>query len=163
MSEFTLRPGTAADEAAVLALNNAQVPHVNALTEEDLRAIVAMAAYYVVAEDADGLAGFVLCLPSGTSYWSENYQWFSTRYAEFLYLDRVVTAPRTQRRGVGRAMYEALHEWMRGRWPRVALEVNLRPPNPVSIAFHEAMGYVPVGVREYAGGAAAVQMFIRDA
>lgn len=158
-----LRPGTAADEAAVLALNNAQVPHVNALTAEQLRTIVAMAAYYLVAEDAEGLAGFVLCIPSGTDYWSENYAWFSSRYAEFLYLDRVVTAPRTQRRGVGRAMYTALHEWLPGRWPRVALEVNLRPPNPVSIAFHEAMGYVPVGVREYADGASAVQMFVREA
>jgi uncharacterized protein len=163
VSGFTLRPGTAADEAAVLALNNAHVPHVNALSPEEFRAIVAKAAYYVVAEDAEGVAGFVLCIPSGTEHWSENYKWFAARYTEFLYLDRVVVAPRTRRQGVGRAMYEALHAWVRGRWPSVALEVNLRPPNPVSIAFHEAMGYEPVGVREYAEGTNAVQMFLKRA
>lgn len=162
MSGFTLRPGTAADAAAVLALNNASVPHVNALTADTLAQIVAMSAVYTVAEDAEGILGFVICIPSGRSYWSDNYNWFGDRYDAFLYLDRVAVAGRAQRRGVGRAIYDAVHAAARGRWPRVALEVNLRPPNPVSVAFHAAVGYMPVGVREYGDGANAVQMFVRE-
>lgn len=162
MSGYTLRPGTAVDAAAVLALNNASVPHVNALMPDTLAQIVALSAHYTVAEDADGILGFVLCIASGRAYWSDNYQWFSQRYADFVYLDRVAVAVRAQRRGVGRALYDELHVRVRVRWPRVVLEVNLRPPNPVSVAFHEAMGYSAVGVREYADGANAVQMFSKE-
>lgn len=161
MSAFTLRPGTAADHAAVLALNNSQVPHVNELTQDDLARIVGLSAHFTVAEDPAGLLGFVLCIPSGTAYWSENYKWFTARYGRFLYLDRVAVAPRLRRAGVGRALYDDLHRARRGQWPCIALEVNLRPPNPGSIAFHHALGYQAVGTREYAEGANAVQMFIK--
>lgn len=161
MSGYMLRSGTAADAEAVLALNNASVPHVNALTRETLAEIVAMSAHYTVAEDAEGILGFVLCIAAGRAYWSDNYRWFGERYEEFLYLDRVAVAARAQRQGVGRALYEHMHQAVRGAWPRVALEVNLRPPNPGSVAFHEALGYSAVGVRESGNGAHAVQMFVR--
>lgn len=162
MSALVVRDATGTDGAAVLALNNAHVPEVNALSEEEFAFLTARASYYRVAVDGDGLAGFVLCLPAGLDYWSENYRWFSARYAEFLYLDRVVVAPRVRRAGVGRALYENLHRTVEGRWPRVTLEVNLRPPNPGSVAFHEQMGYLPVGVREYEDGAKAVQLYARE-
>ena len=163
MSEFRLREAIAADHAAVLALNNAHTPHVNALSEEQFAWIAAHSGYFRIAEDAGGVSGFVLCVPSGhTEFWSENYKWFSARYEAFLYLDRVIVAPRMRRVGVGRALYADLHGRVPGVWPRVTLEVNLRPPNPVSIAFHEALGYVPVGVREYDDGRKAVQMFVRE-
>lgn len=161
MSGFVLRPATVADHAAVLALNNTQVPHVNALTPDEFAQIVSLSGHFTVAEDPEGLLGFVLCIPSGTSYWSGNYQWFGERYDRFLYLDRVAVSPRSRRAGVGRALYDDLHRVQNGVWPCVALEVNLRPPNPTSIAFHQALGYEAVGIREYADGENAVQMFIR--
>jgi predicted GNAT superfamily acetyltransferase len=162
VSPYTLRPAIAADHAAVLALNNTQVPHVNALTRDEFAKIVALSAHFTVAEDPQGLLGFVLCIPSGTAYWSGNYKWFAERYDRFLYLDRVVVSPRLRRGGVGRALYDDLHRAQRGAWPCIALEVNLRPPNPTSIAFHRALGYTAVGVREYADGENAVQMFIKE-
>jgi len=162
VSDVTLRPATVADHAAVLALNNSQVPHVNALTPDEFAQIVALSGHFTVAEDPQGLLGFVLCIPSGTSYWSGNYKWFAERYARFLYLDRVVVSPRLRRGGVGRLLYGDMHRVQAGIWPCVALEVNVRPPNPTSIAFHEALGYHPVGMREYADGINAVQMFIKE-
>ncbi len=162
MSAFTLRPVTAADHAAVLALNNSQVPHVNALTPEQFATIAALSVHFTLAEDPQGLLGFVLCIPAGTTYWSENYQWFAERYPRYLYLDRVAVSPRLRRAGVGRALYDDLHLRQRTTWPCVALEVNLRPPNPGSVAFHQSLGYQAVGVREYADGANAVQMFIKE-
>ncbi len=162
MSAVTIREATAADAAAVLTLNNASTPHVNALSDEECAWLVAHAANYRVAEEAGGIAGFVLCLPAGTDYWSDNYKWFAARYADYLYLDRVIVAPHARRAGVGRALYNDLHRTVQGRWPRVTLEVNLRPPNPTSVTFHERMGYIAVGTREYDDGAKAVHMFTRE-
>ena len=149
------------DHAAVLALNNGAVPHVNELTGESFAWLATHADYFRLAEDESGIAGFVLALRSGIDYWSENYAWFSRRFEDFLYLDRAVVATRAQRRGVGRALYDDIAAFAAGRWPRIVLEVNLLPPNPVSIAFHERMGYRRVGVREYEDGAKAVVMMER--
>jgi len=157
-----VRDATPADLAAVLAMNNAATPNVNALTETEWAWLVAHASYNRVAVDAEGLAGFILCVPAGLDYWSLNYAWFTARLADFLYLDRVVVAERARNRGVGTALYADLHATVAGRWPCVTLEVNLRPPNPGSQRFHERLGYQPMGVRESEDGAYAVQMYARD-
>lgn len=154
-----VRDARPADAGAVLALNNSAAPNVNVITLEVLERIVALASYYRAVEDADGIAAFVICLPSGGEYWSGNYRWFSERYAEFLYLDRVVVAERVRGQGVGAMLYDDMHAFARAKWPRVALEVNLAPPNPGSVRFHERLGYERVGVREYDDG--AVAMYVR--
>lgn len=156
---FVLRDAEAGDVSAILALNNAAVPNVNAVDQETLARIVALAAHFRVAVDAEGVVGFVLCLPHDRAYWSENYRWFSARYDAFLYLDRVVVAERVRGQGVGAMLYAELHATARGRWPRVVLEVNLDPPNPGSVRFHERLGYARVGERRYADG--AVIMYAR--
>lgn len=148
------------DAEEVLALNNAAVPNVNRLEMRELERIVGLAAYVRVLRDAEGVTGFVICLPSGGDYWSENYRWFGERYGEFLYLDRVVVAERVRGQGVGAALYAEMHAFAATRWPRVTLEVNLAPPNPGSVRFHERLGYERVGVREY--GENTVAMYARD-
>lgn len=158
---WVIRDAVVADHPVVLALNNGATPHVNALNEEEFAWLANRARHFRVLEDAGGIAGFVLCLPSGLDYWSENYRWFTRRFAEFLYLDRVVVAERARRLGVGRALYEDMHATVAADWLRITLEVNLRPPNPASVAFHEKMGYRPIGVREYDEGKKIVQMFER--
>lgn len=156
-----VREATDADHAIVLAMNNAATPNVNALDPAPWAWLVAHTLHYRVAEDAEGIAGFLLCVPSGLSYWSQNYAWFTARFEHFLYMDRVVVAERARNRGVGTALYDDLHAAAQGRWPRITLEVNLRPPNPGSQRFHERLGYQPIGVRESDGGAYAVQMYER--
>lgn len=146
---MVVRDAIARDHPAVLALNNGAVPHVNALDDTAFAWLTEHATYFRVAEDGDGIAGFVMMIEKGTEYWSANYAWFASRYDAFLYLDRVVVAPRARRSGVGRALYDDVIAFARGRWPRIALEVNLRPPNPVSVAFHQRMGFCEVGTREY--------------
>jgi predicted GNAT superfamily acetyltransferase len=144
-----VRDAVAHDHPAVLALNNGAVPHVNALDDTAFAWLAEHATYFRVAEDGDGIAGFVMMIEHDTEYWSANYAWFASRYDVFLYLDRVVVAPRAQRSGIGRLLYDDVTAFARGRWPRIALEVNLQPPNPVSVAFHERMGFLAVGTREY--------------
>lgn len=144
-----VRDAIARDHPAVLALNNGAVPHVNALDDSGFAWLAEHATYFRVAADGDGIAGFVMMIENGTEYWSANYAWFSSRYDAFLYLDRVVVASRAQRSGIGRLLYDDVTAFARGWWPRIMLEVNLRPPNPVSVAFHEHMGFREVGTREY--------------
>lgn len=144
-----VRPADRNDWRAVLALNNAAVPHVNALADEQFAWLATNADYFRVVEYYGVIAGFVMAIRNGTEYWSANYAWFGERYGEFIYLDRVVVAPDARRIGLGRVLYADLYRFSHGRWPRITLEVNVRPPNPVSIAFHEKFGFKRVGARAY--------------
>lgn len=133
----------------LLALNNAATPHVNALEPAQFDWIARHADYIRLAEVEGTIAGFVMAIARGTAYWSANYAWFTEKYSNFIYLDRVVVAPNVRRRGVARALYADLIRVAHARWPRIALEVNVRPPNPGSMAFHEALGFERVGARVY--------------
>jgi uncharacterized protein len=145
----------------VLALNNGAIPHVNALSGRDFAWLVSHADYFRVAEDPAGLTAFVLALRPGLDYWSLNYRWFADRGNDFLYLDRIVVAERARRTGVGRAMYDDIERFAATMWRCITLEVNLLPPNPGSLAFHERMGFRQVGVREEDGGMKAVALMER--
>ncbi|MDA1080569.1 MAG: GNAT family N-acetyltransferase [Gemmatimonadetes bacterium] len=146
---LVVRNSTPSDGPAVLALNNASTPNVNALSGEQFVSIAALCGYFRVAVLDGELAGFVMAIGHGASYWSANYAWFGERYGEFLYVDRAIVAPHVRRSGIGRALYRDLREFARNQWPRITLEVNVQPPNPGSIVFHEAMGFRRVGSRIY--------------
>lgn len=162
ISNLSVRDAVASDHAAVLALNNSAAPHVNELSREMFVWIVAHAEYFRVAEDQNGLLGFVIALKPGHEYWSLNYQWFTAQGGDFLYLDRIVVDDRARGAGVGRALYDDIDRFATGRWPRITLEVNLLPPNPGSLAFHERLGFRRVGVREEENGAKAVALMERE-
>jgi predicted GNAT superfamily acetyltransferase len=156
-----VRDALAADHAAVLALNNSATPNVNELSDGEFAWITSHADYFRVAEDAAGLTAFVIALRPGLAYWSLNYRWFADRGGSFIYLDRIVVDERARGTGVGRAMYDDLDRFARGRWPCITLEVNLMPPNPGSLAFHERLGFTQVGVRQEEGGTKAVALMER--
>ncbi len=46
--------------------------------------------------------------------------------------------------------------------PRVTCEVNVDPPNPVSMAFHHASAFVEVGRQVNYGGAVTVALLSRE-
>lgn len=156
-----VRDALASDHPTVLALNNAAAPHVNDLSVHEFAWIVSHADYFRVAEDDAGLAAFVIALRPGLEYWSLNYRWFMERGGDFLYLDRIVVAERVRRTGVGRVLYDDIDRFASGRWPRITLEVNLLPPNPGSLLFHERQGFRRLGVREEDGGTKAVVLMER--
>jgi predicted GNAT superfamily acetyltransferase len=69
--------------------------------------------------------------------------WFLARQPAFLYIDRIVIAPGSRGAGHARRLYEDLAA-VAGDRP-LCCEVNLAPPNPASLAFHERMGFAPCG------------------
>ena len=141
-----IREATESDVGEIRALNEAAVPHVTTLSVGGCAQLLEAASIALVvrAEDSDSLVGFCLVLGPGLEYASVNYRWVMDRYDDALYLDRVVIAAEQQGRGVGRRLYSEVERRMASGWsqfPWLALEVNLDPPNPGSLAFHERLGF----------------------
>lgn len=151
---MVIRELVPSDLEPVLALNQSQVPAVGSLDETKLRRLVDMASVALVAEVDGDLAGFVIALPPGVDYGSENYRWFADRYPNFVYVDRIAVSPRAQGRGVGGALYDAVEAST--TTPFFLCEVNIRPRNEVSLGFHERRGFRSVGEQDTEGGAKRV-------
>ena len=153
-----IRPLTRDDLPGLLALNNAHAVEVNALSAEALAALVAVAAH---ARVLDGGLGFLIALSERTPVQGPNHAWFVARQPAFLYIDRVVVAPRARGRGHARALY---HELAAMAGPRpLCCEVNLVPPNRASLAFHDRLGFTACGEADDPRNGKRVQYLIRPA
>lgn len=168
MPDFVIEPGTASDYAGVLALNELAVPHVNLIDSSVLERLHQQSAYFGVARapGAAEPAGFLLALAEGADYQSLNYRYFQRNYPRFVYVDRIVIGETWRRAGIGQALYADLLEQMRtpadSAGPMICCEVNVRPPNPGSLAFHKRMGFVPVGEQDTEGGSKRVCLLVRE-
>ena len=157
-----LRAAAASDFAAILALNEADLPYLSPLSVRSLERLASIATYFSVA-DVDGrLAGFLLAVSSGADHDSANFLWFKRRYARFLYVDRIVVAAHARRAGIASELYRDLevHVGLSDA-SVVACEINLRPPNPDSLAFHDRRGFIEVGKREIANGKKTLSMRVK--
>jgi uncharacterized protein len=137
--------------------NRAAVPAVNDLDPDGLaslvgEALLARALLDVTAppDDPGHLAGFVLVLGPGLAYPSPNYAYFErTEQGRYAYVDRVVVAAGQRGRGLGHALYDQVEQAARAAGAAaVCAEVNVRPRNDPSLAFHAARGFVPVGEQD---------------
>lgn len=156
-----LREFVPADLPVVHAINEGEIPAVGAAEPEALAHIAAQSTIALVAEVDGDVGGFCFVLPPGADYGSHNYAWFSERYDDFVYLDRIAIPPRYQRRGIGRELYAEVERLTAERRPTATeftLEVNVRPRNDRSLAFHAELGFVEVGQRETDYGARVSMM-----
>ena len=151
---LTIREATPEDRPAILEMNNQAVPAVNPHDVASLDELLAIADRTWVVDDNGALGGLLVAFAPGAGYQSKNYRWLSERYDNFGYVDRIVVAETHRRLGLAGRLYEALaeHASARGR-DRLLCEVNVEPPNPQSIAFHEANGWQAVQDLEHAPGA----------
>lgn len=157
----TLRPFEDADLPALVAINDGAYPAVPITPSGELAELIASSRLTLVADDGDP-AGFVVALSPGLPYASENYTWFSARSSDFLYVDRIVLSPRLQGQGVGPLLYAAVDDAARADGAtEVTCEVNVRPPNPGSLRFHERLGFAEVGRQQTKGGAYEVALLAR--
>ncbi len=155
----SIRDGGDGDLDWAWRLNNAAQPAVNGLEPSDLETLVSWSQRFLVIEHEGRAAGFVLALEGpGLPYESLNYRWFSSQFDSFLYVDRVVVDQSLRAGGLGRALYGALGTSAAGRWPRICAEVNVEPPNPRSLRFHERFGFQSVGEQDTEGGKKRVRL-----
>ncbi|WP_284253400.1 GNAT family N-acetyltransferase [Pseudolysinimonas kribbensis] len=165
MSTPVLRPIEAGDIAALVALNTDAAPAVNVVSVDEFTRLADDSTLALAVDDGEP-AGLLLALPPGLDYASENYRWFSERASaagtDFLYVDRIVVAPRLRGTGVGRRLYETVFATAAVRGvAEVLCEVNLQPPNPGSMRFHLGLGFAEVGRQHTKGGAVEVALLAR--
>jgi len=135
-------PG-AALTAALLALNNAHARELSWLGPERLTYLVGQA---FLARRIGDLDAFLVALDQDADYDSPNFRWFRARHPRFVYVDRVVVAPSKRGRGYARLLYDDVFDRaLQAGHERIVCEVNSRPPNPQSDAFHGALGFLEVG------------------
>ncbi|MBR1126201.1 GNAT family N-acetyltransferase [Bradyrhizobium lablabi] len=135
-------PGTSLG-ATILALNNAHAEELSWLAPERLQHLAANAFLVRRTGEVDA---FLLAFDQDAPYDSPNFLWFRARFPRFVYVDRIVVAAAARGRGLARALYRDLFEQaVTAGHARVVCEVNSRPPNPESDAFHAALGFVETG------------------
>lgn len=94
---------------------------------------------WLVAEQDGQIAGYAYASPHRTR----------AAYATSADI-AIYVAPGAQRSGIGRALYGALFDRLRARGLH-AVYAGIALPNDASIALHQAMGMVPVGVYRQVG------------
>ena len=155
-----IEPISAADLAAVLALNNEHAAELSWLEPERLSDLLAEAFH---ARRIGFVEAFLITFDQDAAYDSPNFLWFRERYSSFVYVDRVAVAASARGRGHARRLYENLFaRAMQAGHTLVTCEVNAEPPNPASDAFHAALGFREAGAAAIHGGAKTVRYYARS-
>jgi uncharacterized protein len=146
------------DAAVILSLNNEHARETSALDRASLTTLLDMAFY---ARGVDrGATAFLIALDHNAAYENPNFAWFKASGKSFVYIDRIIVSNAARGRGIGRLLYDDLFAIAKqaGQY-RVVCEVNIEPPNPVSEAFHIAMGFDGIGQATIHNGAKTVRYF----
>ena len=154
-----LRTVKESDFPKILDLNDVEVQQTSPMDIEKLESLVGMSAYCKVATVEGQVAAFLIAIREGATYESDNYQWFSSRLPNFLYVDRVVVSTEFKGRSIGSQLYKDLFEHARAEGiDKVTCEYNIEPPNPASRAFHDKFGFKELGTQWVAGGTKQVSL-----
>ena len=158
-----IRNAIADDFPAILALNAESVHFLSPLDAMRLRDLHAQSAYHRVVEHEEKVAAFLLAFREGADYDSPNYRWFAQRYAQFLYIDRIVVAATARGLGFGAQLYDDILAFAAGtNAARLTAEFDVEPPNPVSAAFHRRYGFREVGTQWIGGDRKQVSLQARE-
>ena len=158
-NDIVIRNAEPKDYDFILNLNEVNVEVLSPMPMERMLWLKDMCEMFVVAEVDGTPAAFLMALREGKPYDSENYVWFSKKYSEFLYIDRIVIDEPFRSAGLGRKLYDAVKDHARATGVSVVTcEVDTIPYNGPSLKFHEAMGFKEVGEQNVRGGAIKVSL-----
>ncbi|MDY0236581.1 MAG: GNAT family N-acetyltransferase [Gudongella sp.] len=159
MENVIIRKFETEDSDRLLELNHESVHFLSPLTKEKLNSLILQSETLNVIEVDGVVEAFVMTLREGKEYDSVNYLWFSNNYDHFLYVDRVVVSLKMHGKGLGNMLYNSVfsHAKLVGV-PYVAAEIDISPPNPGSLRFHEKFGFKEVGKQTVADGKKVVSL-----
>jgi uncharacterized protein len=115
-----------ADLPRALVLNNA---HATELSRLDAERLAELAGRAFLGRRIGSIDAFLLAFDQDADYDSPNFLWFKSRYARFVYVDRIVVAPAARGHGHARRLYGDLFDQARrAGHERIVCEVNVDPP-----------------------------------
>ncbi len=134
----------------IYLINQDNVPAVGSLESIDkMKELLSISSYHSVLLLNKNVIGFSICFREGTSYWSENYKYFTQGLKSFLYIDRIAIDQNYRREGLGKSMYKDIFSSASHENLRVTAEVNTKPKNQISLDFHNNMGFEQIGERQF--------------
>lgn len=158
--EIQIRTFTEDDLADILALNQGALLQVSPLDSQGIKWFAETAAYFRVAESKGKIAGFLIAVAHNSDYQSIYFQWFCERYPTFLYIDRVIVAEWARGKRVAWRLFEDVERFAASSGYPLTSDVYSRPPNEISLAFHQKYGFELVGTQPVEGEAKEVAKFL---
>ena len=137
------------DANLLLALNNAAVPDVGELSTHRARWLLDHCVLPGLATLDGQFAGMVVVLSDNCGYDSDFYRWFTDRYQNFLYIDRVVVMPWARGQGLAKQIYQSIEQAAREQGRAIVADVYSEPPNTPSLNLHRAMGFQEIGAQHF--------------
>ena len=150
MSNFQpiVRNIVSTDVTRVLEINNANTPAVSELTMDELESDLRNSLHALAIDNEQGeVCAFCITFDPDAPDAGANHRWFADRYESFVYLDRIAINSNHQSRGLGALLYQSVERHMldSAEHSLLCCEVNLEPPNPGSLRFHQRIGFTEVG------------------
>jgi predicted GNAT superfamily acetyltransferase len=150
--DVAIRDAAAADFPRICELNLAEVEYTSEMGLVRLGTLARLACYLKVACIDGRVLAFLLAMRTDAPYDNDNFRWFSSRYADFIYVDRIVVSAEARGLRVGTRLYEDLFQYARAHAiPFVTCEYNIFPPNEPSRVFHDRFGFKEQGTQWVAG------------
>jgi predicted GNAT superfamily acetyltransferase len=163
MLSVVIRAAVPSDFETICALNLAEVQHTSAMDVARLAELNAISCYHKVASVGGIVAAFLLAMCNGCPYKNDNFEWFSKKYARFIYVDRVVVSSASRGRRLGSLLYEdVFHHARSNAIPLVTCEYNIVPPNEPSRLFHDKFGFKEQGTQWVANGTKRVSLQVAE-
>ena len=134
------------DVHSMWSINEQGLPGTGQVSKQEVFDLLNLSSFAIGVFREEELLGFVICLSPGTDYKSLNYAWFNNKYNNFIYVDRIAVSLDQRDEGIGSKLYEEVIAYSQENAIPIAAEVNLNPPNPGSMRFHNRFGFEEVGI-----------------
>ena len=131
----------------ILRMNEEFVHWLSPLDKNGLSNLLALSHYKKQIHDA---AGVLIGYAHDVNYDHKNLKWLRARFDQFYYIDRIILSAAAQGKGFGKQLYADFEAEARAKnLPRLVCEVNTKPNNPGSHAFHERLGFTALADVDY--------------
>ena len=150
------------DLSTIRVINDGAIPAVNSVSDEEFIWFHKNSIYFKKVMLNEILAGFLLVLPMNIPYKSLNYSWFSERYNNFAYIDRIAVKEEFKSSGIGTLLYTDLEKSLPKQIKIIACEYNIKPLNMISENFHQKMAYKNVGTQLTENNTKQVSLMVKE-
>tara|TARA_B100000029_G_scaffold414432_1_gene417839 strand:+ start:2221 stop:2727 length:507 start_codon:yes stop_codon:yes gene_type:complete len=131
-------------------INQENIPEVGGLADiNEFNDRVSWSSNVFAYKYEDVIKAFVLCMREGLPYKSPNYKYISINFKKFLYVDRIAVQEKFRRQGIAEEIYKTVINEGKRNSLDVLCEVNTKPSNEPSLAFHRKMGFEEIGTNEF--------------